>query len=234
MKSISIIIPTYQHAKTILKCVNCLLSQSRLPDEIIVVDDGSTDDTREALAPVASKILYIRQNNEGAPSARMRGFEISTGELVLFCDADVLLARDALEKFEHALEQNPDASFAYSSFLWGSKRFTSKPFDAKQLEKDNYIHTTALIRREHFPGFDLSLKRFQDWDLWLTMSEQGRVGFFVDDYLFQVSQIRGRKNISRWLPSIAFRVPWRRIGWIPRGIREYIEAKNIVMKIHHL
>jgi glycosyltransferase involved in cell wall biosynthesis len=234
MRSISVIIPTYQHAGSIVKCLESLFAQTRLPDEIIVVDDGSTDNTQDRLARFESKITYIAQNNEGAPSARMRGFGASTGALVLFCDADVLLARNALEKLEQALDLNPGASYAYSSFAWGTKKFSSRPFDARELQKGNFIHTTALIRREHFPGFDIDLKRFQDWDLWLTMFEQGHIGVFVNEELFSVTQERGRKNISRWLPSFVYNIPWQKIGWAPRAVREYLNSKKIVFKKHHL
>ncbi len=234
MKTISIIIPTFQHALTIQGVIESILAQERNPEEIIVVDDGSTDKTRELLEAFGSRVTYVWQDNAGAPSARMRGFEMSKGELVLFCDADVCLRPDALGKLEAALDAHTEASYAYSSFLWGRRHFPSRPFDAHSLRENNYIHTTALIRREHFPGFDVSLKRFQDWDLWLTMLEHGHTGVFVDEELFDVTRVPGRKNISRWLPSLAYRIPWDKLGWVPRAVREYEEARRVVTRKHGL
>lgn len=164
----------------------------------------------------------------------MNGFNVSKGDFVLFCDADVVLDQNALKKFEDVLFDNPDASFAYSSFVWGSKVFKSCVFNAIELKKRNYIHTTALIRREHFPGFDTSLKRFQDWDLWLTMIDEGRSGIFVDEILFKTIQVKGRENISNWLPSFVLRLPWWLIGWSPKKVADYFESKKIVMQKHNI
>jgi hypothetical protein len=164
----------------------------------------------------------------------MNGFERSTGSLLLFCDADVMAEPTMLAEFQKALEIHPEASYAYSSFYWGRKRFPSRPFDPEALRDNNYVNTMSLIRREHFPGFDLSLKRFQDWDLWLTMLEQGRTGTLVDAFLFTVQQDHGRHGISHWIPSFLYRIPWKKLGWMPRAIRSYEDARAIVKKKHHL
>ncbi|MBI4438059.1 glycosyltransferase family 2 protein [Candidatus Uhrbacteria bacterium] len=234
MSGISVIIPTYQHGKTIAACLESLFAQTRPPEEILVVDDGGTDDTRARLAPYLDRIQYVFQENRGAPAARMAGFSRSTGDLILFCDADVVAAPTLLEDLERALALHPEASYAYASFSLGRRRFRSHTFDARALRSNNFIHTTSLIRRAHFPGFDLSLKRFQDWDLWLTMLEQGRTGVFVDAFLFTVTHARGRRGISQWLPEIAYRIPWKRLGWTPRRVQRYQEARRIIERKHSL
>lgn len=232
---ISIIIPTYQHAATIGACLDAALAQTRKPDEIIVVDDGSTDDTQAVLAPYRDRgVTVITQANAGSNPARNAGFAASMGELVMFCDADAVMTPDALEKLSAALDAHPEASFAYSSFRFGWKRFEGRPFDAAALRKMNYIHTSSLIRREHFPGFDENIRRLQDWDLWLTMSEAGHVGIFVPEELFRVIDVRGRAGISQWLPSIAYKIPWKRLGWTPKSIGKFEAAKEQVKKKHGL
>lgn len=233
-ESISVIIPTYQHASTIAHCLDSILAQERKPDEIIVVNDGSTDETDEILKSYLNSIQIITQNNQGAPVARNNGFLKSTGSLVLFCDADVVMSSNMLLELETALKMHTEASYAYSGFKWGWKPFSSYPFNAEKLKHMNYIHTSALIRRGAFPLFDRNLKRFQDWDLWLTILENGGKGVFVQKELFQVIQEDRPERMSTWLPSMLIRFPWKYTGWMPKRVKKYHDAKEVIMKKHHL
>ncbi|OGL61765.1 hypothetical protein A3C09_01935 [Candidatus Uhrbacteria bacterium RIFCSPHIGHO2_02_FULL_47_44] len=233
-QTISLIIPTYQHASTLVRCLDSIFAQTRKPDEVIVVDDGSTDNTQEVLKSYRDRVQVVVQANQGAPRARNHGFEKSIGSLVMFCDADVEMRPEMLAELERALETHSDASYAYSGFEWGWKAFTSFPFDAVRLKQMNFIHTSTLIRREKFPMFDTSLKRFQDWDLWLTMLEHGSKGTFVDKNLFLVIQEDRPERMSNWLPSLIIRFPWKHIGWMPKRVRKYQEAKKIILEKHHI
>jgi glycosyltransferase involved in cell wall biosynthesis len=231
---ISVIIPTYQHAGTLPRSLDSLLAQTRSPDEIIVVDDGSTDETSKVLQPYMNRLTYIYQENQGAPVARNNGFKLSCGDQVIFWDADVISEPSMLERLEEALKQNSGASWAYASFWWGRRLFQGQPFSLDALRSHNYIHTTALIRRKDFPGFDESLKRFQDWDLWLTMGAQAKHGVFVDAPLYRVLVQSHRRSYSRWLPGFVYRLPWRWIAWTPRFIRGYEVAHAIIVAKHRL
>ncbi len=234
MNRISVIIPTYQHADTIAHCLDSVLAQSRRADEIIVVDDGSQDNTENVLNAYAERVSVIRQRNQGAPAARNNGFNAATGDYVLFCDADLIMHVDMLKHLERALGEHSEASYAYCRFKWGWKKFGSRTFDADALKERNYIHTSALIRREDFPGFAVDVKRFQDWDLWLTMLENGKTGVLLDEELFQIKIEDNRMGISSWLPSIMFKVPWDKMGWMPKRIRAYNEARAVILKRHAL
>jgi len=229
---ISIIIPTYQHGDTIETCLLSLFDQTFQDFEIIVVNDGSTDDTAKILEKYKDRVKIISQENRGAPSARNRGFRESIGQFVIFCDADTKAKPEILAKMLEALKKNPEASYAYSSFNWGWKAFNLHEFDAEALKKMNYITSTTLIRREHFPGWDESFKKFQDWDLWLTMLEQGHTGVWIQEILFDV--IDTKATMSRWLPSFMYKIPWGKIGWAPKAIRKYNEALKIIKEKHHL
>ncbi len=129
---------------------------------------------------------------------------------------------------QSALSFNPQASYAYSAFKWGKRVFKAGPFDADRLRKEPYIHTMALIKQKDLPrqGWDESLKKFQDWDLWLTMLEEGKFGIFVNQILFIVSP-GGR--ISSWLPSFAY-------TWLPflPVVKKYREAQKIIYTKHQL
>lgn len=231
---ISVIIPTYQHAQTIRLCVESVRAQTLKPAEIIVVNDGSTDGTDEVLTSISSCVTILTQPNLGGNVARNNGFAASHGARVIFCDADVILRPDALQCFSDALDRHPDASYAYARFRFGWKQFAGYRFDSDRLRRMNYIHTTSLIRREHVVGFDPAIRRFQDWDMWLTMLSAGHRGVFVPEELFRILHVRDRKGISEWRPSVLYQVPWNRFGWTPKSIRQFEEAKRIVLAKHGL
>jgi glycosyltransferase involved in cell wall biosynthesis len=221
---ISVIIPAYQAEKTIEECLRSIFSQSFQDFEIIVVNDGSTDKTLEILDKYKDKIKILSQENKGAPAARNNGFGKSTGHYLFFCDADVILSKDALETLKNTLENNPGNSYAYSGFKLGFKIFKSFNFDLEKLRKFNYICTMSLIRREHFPGFDEKLKRLQDWDLWLSMSENRHYGVWIPRVLIQVKKKGGISSF--WLPS--FLAKFHQLN------SSYKNAYEIIKKKHRL
>ncbi len=231
---ISVIIPTYQHAGTIAECLDSVFEQTLPPGEVIVVNDGSTDGTEKALGPYLDRITLINQANQGPQAARNRGWKAATSDRIIFCDADVRMRPDMLERLSAALDANPEASYAYSAFRFGWKKFPGVPFDADRLRRRNFIHTTCLVRAADFPGFDPAVKRLQDWDVWLTMLEAGKTGVLVPDMLFTVA-VHGASRIgSVWMPRIAYRVPWRWFGWAPPAVRRYQEARAAIARKHHL
>jgi len=229
---ISIIVPTYQHAREIGLCLASIFAQDIQDFEVIVVNDGSTDDTLAVLEPFIGRVKLITQENRGGNAARNRGFREARGKFLLFCDADIVMRPNFLSKMRQALRDNPGASYAYSSFKFGWKAFDLWPFDAARLRKMNYIHTTSLIRREHFPGFDEKIRRLQDWDLWLTMLEHGHVGVWVPERLFRAIPHEG--GISTWVPGIFYRIPWRRLGLRIRTVEKFLEAEKIMKEKHRL
>ena len=87
---VSVIIPTYNRAQLVCECVESVLAQEYEPKEIIVIDDGSTDDTAQALAQFSDRINCIRQENQGAAAARQRGLDSARGEFLSFLDSDDL------------------------------------------------------------------------------------------------------------------------------------------------
>jgi Glycosyltransferases involved in cell wall biogen esis len=179
-----------------------------------------------------NRITPINQENKGSNPARNRGLKEAKGEFVIVCDADVTMRPDMLEKLKNALDEYPGASYAYSAFRFGWKLFHGIQFDSDRLKERNFIHTTSLVRRKDHPGFDPQIKRLQDWDVWLTMLKTEKIGVLVDDELFQVA-IDGESRIgSAWLPSILYYIPWRLIGWKPKRIRRYEDARRIIQEKH--
>jgi len=232
LPKISVIIPAYQNSKELPKCFESIFVQTLKPFEIIVVNDGSTDNTAEVLARYKDRIKIINQENNGANAARNRGFDESSGDFVIFCDADIIMRPDCLEKMFQALQENKNASYAYSSFKFGFKIFKLWPFDGDKLKQMPYIHTSSLVRREHFPRFDEAIRRLQDWDLWLTMLEKSHQGVWIPEVLFYVEPRKA--GMSEWIPSFLYKIPWPILGFTPKAIKKYRSTEEIIKKKHKL
>ena len=234
MDLISVIIPIYNQAHTLRRSLVTLVNQTYRPLEVIVVNDGSTDNFSEVMKNILAedlfkelKIKVINQLNQGAPAARNHGFSESSGNYVIFWDADTIAKPNMLAVMHQTLLDNPDASWAYSQFCFGWKKMRGQKFDWESLKKNNYIDVTSLIRRDAFLPFDENLKRFQDWDLWLTLGKQGKSGKFISQVLYK--KITNPIGISSWFPSFFFKLPWQ-----TNKVKKYEAARAIILQKHHL
>src|SRR3989338_4036509 len=146
---ISIVIPVYNHAHTLERCLRSIEGQTYRPIEVIIVDDGSTDSLSEVLNKLQFNFspTVIRQENMGAAAASNRGFKEATGEYIIFWDADTLARPEMLEKLLRALEGDKTAAYAYCRFKFGWKKMKSQEFNGEDLKSYNYIDTTSLVRR---------------------------------------------------------------------------------------
>ncbi len=241
---ISIIIPMYNQEAQIEKCLNSILSQTYKKYEVIVVNDGSTDGTAQLLDKIKYKFWdkkirfkIILQSNSGSNAARNRGFKEvkpnlfkqGTGgeEYIIFWDADIEARADMLEKMLKKLKNSPNASYAYSSFVFGKKQFKLWEFDENKLREMPYIHTTSLCHKANFPGWNEEIQRLQDWDVWLTMLEQGYKGVWVPEFLFTVINEKG--TMSKWLPKVAYKLmPWN------DDVKKYKEAVDAIRRKHQI
>lgn len=230
MPKISVIIPTWNSANTLKQCLDSVFRQSFQNFEVIVVDDGSTDDTSRVLEPYHSRLRVIQQENRGSNVARNRGWREAKGEFLIFLDSDMTLGDDCFEKLVKALEDHPEVSYVYAPIRYGNKLFRLWSFSADRLRKMPYIHTSSLVRAKDFPGFDENVKRLQDWDVWLTMLEQGKVGMRVSETILDVKP--RPDGISQWVPRWFFWIPWFLIGWKPDRVRKYQEAVKIIKEKH--
>lgn len=139
--------------------------------------------------------IIVNDDLGGAPKKRNDGFKKSTQPFVFFCDNDILLPKNHLEKLFNALKQNPNIAFAYSGYIGivldtlhhpikNNFMIPTVPYSVERLKQANYISTMSLIRREVFPGFDENLRRLQDWDIYLTMLKNGFKGVAVPNNEF--------------------------------------------------
>jgi glycosyltransferase involved in cell wall biosynthesis len=175
--SVSIITPCYNGASFLQQTLASAVNQSSPPLEIIVVDDGSTDDSAAIAERFGPPVRVVRQTNHGESFARNRGLQEARGSHVLFIDADDLLAPDALQHLGSALEGKSGAVA-----IMGCVFFTSDPDTPYASSENNYrqfypgiiqsnfgpplcwLAPIDLVRRAG--GFCESLHWFEDWDLW--------------------------------------------------------------------
>jgi glycosyltransferase involved in cell wall biosynthesis len=183
-RGVSVVIPTYNLARFLPEAVASVRAQVWPDLEIIVVDDGSTDDTPEVLERLAREgdLRCIRQENAGASSARNRGIHEARKSWVAFLDADDFwLAGKLAAQFE-TLEGKPSAAFSYTDerlrFEDGTEadrasRATDAPLLPQLLAGNIFATPTALVRRDCFDAvglFDARLRTGEDWDMWMRLA----------------------------------------------------------------
>lgn len=230
---ISIVIPVYNHEEALKQALQSINAQVDVLAEIIIVDDGS-DKAIDPMWCSSSKFpcKLIRQENKGAPAARNKGMQESTGEYIIFWDADVVAKPNMLVQMRDTLKAHPEASYAYCDYIFGRKKMPAQAFDVEELRKRNYIHSTSLIRRTDALAWDESLRRFQDWDLWLMMGDKNKRGVHIPEYLFHV--IPNTSGMSTWLPSFAYKRPWSAFPWVRSRVAAYNQARAVIAKKHGL
>jgi glycosyltransferase involved in cell wall biosynthesis len=187
MNRISVIIPAYNAESTILETVKSVQQQSLSDYELIVVNDGSTDNTLELLNTLKdSRLKIFSYENVGLPVARNRGISHATADFIAFLDADDLWTPDKLELQLAALQKHPKAGVAYSwtlnmnatgdTFYPGNNVYFQGNVH-RELLVSNFIAngSNPLIRREAIEtvgGFDSTLSSCEDWDYWLRLASE--------------------------------------------------------------
>lgn len=197
---VSIIIPAYNSARFLEEAIESVFAQTYKDYETIVIDDGSTDNTQEVLAPYLDRIQYIYQHNRGASSARNTGISHSQGEYIAFLDADDIWLPEKLSTQVEYLNNNQDIALVYSLVLWVDVH--GKPLDKRNrlsgrlpagdvfniLYIRNFIITSSVMVRRRLLGtvglFDESLTHAEDHELWLRIASKFKV-CGIDKYLCQ-------------------------------------------------
>jgi glycosyltransferase involved in cell wall biosynthesis len=184
--TVSVVIPAYNAAQFIRKTLDSVLAQTYAVVEVMVVDDGSKDDTCALVETYGGPVKLLRQKNAGPSTARNYGTRSSSGELIAYLDADDAWKPEKIEKQVKALEANPEAVLCYTGLLNFNEEegfeFPSAPTPLAQLEAElrirnpRIVPSSVLVRRwafEQFAGFDPALKGSEDWDFAIAMLEMG-------------------------------------------------------------
>jgi glycosyltransferase involved in cell wall biosynthesis len=201
MPKISVVIPTYNSAKYLGEAIQSVLNQTIGDFEIIVIDDGSTDNPKEVVDRfLEPRLRYVSQENRGVSAAYNRGFKLSCGEYVTFLDADDVLLEDSLAKGLQMLESHPEVAFSYgqahivdengliyrlrkSSFLGGSALVDGKTQVKELLFLCRITSSTVMVRRncfEEVEGFHEELSIAEDRHLYIRLAKRWPVAYIAE------------------------------------------------------
>lgn len=220
---VSIIIPAYNAGSYLAESVKSVLAQSYSNWELIIVDDGSTDNTGEIarkLMEIDSRIQCVYQANSKQGKARNKGIQLANGELLAFLDADDWWDKEKLKKQVPVLNNNPDLALVFCN---GYTFHEGKDTDYDVIVKDRWQYSdiplfiesnripvlSVLIRKEAIINVGLfteeeSLQNAEDYDLWLKLLYAGFEFRSIDDRLFYYrihtnQSTYGRRNLTKAL-----------------------------------
>lgn len=206
---VSIIIPTHNREKYIIKAIESVLNQTYKNIELIIVDDGSTDTTKDVIAPYLTdvRIHYLYQKNKGASCARNNGIKVSRGKYIATLDSDDYWRDEKkLEKQIYFLEENKEYGLVGGGIVRINQKGkeltqqllpkTDKKIRERILFSSPFAHSTVVFRKDIYElvgGYDEKLWFSEDWDLWLKM---GKVTKFYNIQDYFTYYLQGEQNIS--------------------------------------
>jgi glycosyltransferase involved in cell wall biosynthesis len=183
---ISVIIPSFNRGTFISHAIKSVLAQTYKDYEIIVVDDGSTDNTKEQVEAFGDQVRYIYQENRGPSAARNTGIQHAKGKYIAFCDSDDRFLPTKLDKQIEFIHSTPECRFLYTWYYnvneKGEITKLRKPLTCKNQEHLKYclftrkftIRTsTLLVHKSCFEKAGLFNEKYwysQDWDMWLRLA----------------------------------------------------------------
>ena len=215
--AVSVIIPTYNRAHLIGRAIKSVLNQTYQDFEIIVIDDGSTDDTEEVVRSFPCKrIIYIKhKKNKGVSLARNTGIKVAKGKYIAFLDSDDEWLPEKLDKQIKVLQnESPEVGVVYSNLCYidESGKNMNKLLNHK---KEGYIYedllgrnyvgapSTLLIRKECFNQvglFDDLLNAQEDWDMWIRIAKYYRFS------LIKVPLVKYRKHSDQISKNLSIKI----------------------------
>lgn len=213
LPKVSVVIPNYNYEKYVARTINSVLAQTYPNLEIIVIDDGSKDNSLEVLKSFGDKIKVVRQKNQGVSRARNYGVELSSGEYIAFLDADDLWLSDKIEKQLAKFKTNESYGLVHCSMSLinledeiigenssGQEGWVFEEFLKFQSGVVIGAGSTALLKRsvfEEIGGFDLRLSTSADWDLSCRIARRYEIGFIREPLaLYRIHNSNMHSNIN--------------------------------------
>jgi Glycosyl transferase family 2 len=187
--AVSVVMPAYNAARFIAEAIASVRAQTFRDHELVIVDDGSTDDTAERAAAAAPDAVLVRSTNGGPGRARNLGVERARGERIAFLDADDVWFPDALSALEGYARRHPDAGLVGARFAWpwdvAAARSPEEPPRDRFCDVFHQVHTVhtgaVLIPRRvllEVGGFDERRELYvEDWDLWIRIAARHPIGY---------------------------------------------------------
>ncbi len=191
---ISVIMPCYNYAHFLPEAIESVLQQKYSHLECIIVDDGSPDTTEEIAkkyCKLDARVKYVKQQNQGLPTARNTGISMAKGKYILPLDADDKISPDYAAKAVEVLEGNPNMGIVYCETLFfGSMNgiFKLKPYKLSEILINNVIPHAGFFRKEDWVaggGYNPNMKLgWEDYDFWLSIIELGREVYKIPEVLY--------------------------------------------------
>lgn len=191
--SVSIITPCFNNHNTIIETIASVQKQSYPHIEHIIIDDGSTPEISTVIQAYidSGKVKYLRQTNQGVACARNFAVQHTTGEILVFLDADDLIAETYIEKVVQAFHVNPKCSMVacyVTEFGRSTNKTKIKPFQLENFYYHNSLFPSIIsIKKQYFSqvnGYNTELKVCEDWDLYLRVAEINAKVHIIPEYLF--------------------------------------------------
>ncbi|MDY6968879.1 MAG: glycosyltransferase family A protein [Spirochaetota bacterium] len=193
MPFFSIIIPTYNRYYTLKKAIESVLTQTFTDFELLIVDDGSTDETSQIEYEYRDSLVYIKQDNRGVSSARNTGIKNSVSPYLAFLDSDDVWIKEKLEKQSEFIRKNPHISINQTDEIWIRNGIRVNPMKKHQKKEGDIFFPSlelclispscVVIKREIFETyglFDESMPVCEDYDLWLRITEKEYIGLIKE------------------------------------------------------
>lgn len=208
---ISVVVPCYNHGQYVDEAVDSVLNQTYQNFEIIIVNDGSTDEeTNKILANYNKpKTRVLTTSNQGLPSARNNGIKEANGEFILPLDADDKIHPEYLERTLKIIQENENIGIVYGKTeFFGDKTgvWDLPEFTLKEMLLRNLIVCTSLLRRsdwEKVGGFNKNMiYGFEDHDFWLSILELGREVRFIPEVMFYYRKVESAKGRAHSVADI--------------------------------
>jgi len=221
MPKVSVIIPTHNRASFVCEAVESVLNQTFKDFELIVVDDGSTDKTRESLEKYRPIIHYIYQEKRDRSEARNTGIKAAKGEYLAFLDDDDMWLPDKLKKQVNFLDMNPDIGLVHTLIEFIDENGCLLPEQTKhhfrlyeEAIKRGYTYaemsklcimfiSTVIVRKECFDKvgfFDSDTVSFEDWDLYLRIALYYRIATIAES-LVRYRMHKNQTTLSGFIPG---------------------------------
>ncbi|HEY3372001.1 MAG TPA: glycosyltransferase family A protein [Prolixibacteraceae bacterium] len=208
MNLVSVVIPCYNHAEFLEQSVLSVLASDYASLEIIIVDDGSQDDSifiAQELSEQFPVIKVVQQNNQGPAAARNTGIRMAAGSFILPLDADDLISANYISRAIVELEDEQVSLVYCNAQFFGEKtgHWDLKPFSLNALAKDNMIFCSAVYRKRDWQavgGYDERMTwGWEDWEFWISLlKNKGKVVKLpITGFYYRVHKNSRRKSTNK-------------------------------------
>ena len=241
---VSVIIPVYNGAKFIENAIDSVISQTNQNFEIIIIDDGSTDNTHKIVKGYGDKIKYFAQENQGQACAINKGLEMSEGEYIAYLDSDDMYYPEKLEEQLNYFYNHPDVGLVYSdrhhvdSFAKIISLVQSRKLDHFLFLQENRLSRSSVMHKrkclDEVGLFDACISGGDDWDMWIRIYEKYKFGYINRPLIKyrihknNISKTRPNwRNYDRWIRMKIIQKCYHRRGK-PFGLKlMYLRANFI-------